>query len=548
MQDTATVPFSDNALRILESRYLAYINGRRETVDEFIKRVSLGSSEYEHELIRPLVFLPNSPTLFNIDVPGGGTLSACFKFDVADTMLNANGGGIMDVATKSSMVIKWGGGVGYYLGDVRPRGSLVNSTHGVAMGPVALLRFYHSLASMLTQSGKRDAAQMGILPATHPDIMEFITCKDNDPQGLSTFNISVSLSNEFMEKAAIDGTEEHRILRSMAKSAWKTGDPGVYFASRAEQDNPTPHIGTLTGTNPCGEVPLLDNEPCNLGSINLRRFYNKDTFINYTHLERVVRLSIRYLDDVLDRNHFPVQAATDAALFTRKLGLGVCGWADLLALAKIPYASDKALNKLDEVLKFIRRIADDESYLLGVERGRAPCSLLSQQRGRRNATTLCIAPTGTIAILMGASSGIEPHYLLRWNRTLGNGQVIPEQVAVLDEINDFVPQTAMEIPWEWHIAHQATAQRHVDLAVSKTINMPNSATEEDIYQAYVTMWKSGLKGGTIYRDGCRESQVLNAVEKSLIREEECPACGGPVKHEEQCVECIAGCGWSACSV
>ena len=567
MQEVAA--FSDNALRILESRYLAYINGRRETVDEFIKRVSLGSSEYEHELIRPLVFLPNSPTLFNIDVPAGGTLSACFKFDVADTMLSkvgplgrseGVGNGIMDVATKSSMVIKWGGGVGYYLGSVRAKGSLVNSTHGIAMGPVALLKFYHSLASMLTQGGKRAAAQMGILPADHPDIMEFITCKDNNPQDLSTFNISVSLSDEFMEKAVTGGTKEHHVLRTMAKSAWKTGDPGVYFVSRAEQDNPTPWAGKLTGTNPCGEVPLLDDEPCNLGSINLRRFYNKDTFIDYSHLERVVRLATNYLDDVLDRNHFPIQAITDAALYTRKLGLGVCGWADLLALAHIPYTSERALDELDRVLKFIREIADDESLHLGLERGVAPCfkdqdntgdNILSVPPTRpqyRNATRLCIAPTGSIAILMDASSGIEPHYLLSWTRTLGNGQVIQEKLAVADEIDGFIPETAMEIPWEWHVAHQATAQRHVDLAVSKTINMPNTATEEDMYNAYVAMWRAGLKGGTVYRDGCREVQVLNEVEKAYTEGAKCPECGGPVKHEEQCTECVAGCGWTACSI
>lgn len=544
---SSTVGFTDNAIRILEQRYLAYIDGKRETVDDFIKRVSLGNDAYEYELIRPLLFLPNSPTLFNIDVPGGGTLSACFKFDVADTMLDVeNHNGIMDVATKSSMVIKWGGGVGYALGDLRPKGSIVNSTHGVAMGPVALLKFYHSLAAMLTQGGKREAAQMAILPADHPDILEFITCKDKDPQSLSTFNISVALTDEFMEKALEDGTKENTILWSMARSAWRTGDPGVYFISRAEKDNPTPWAGRLSGTNPCGEVPLLNNEPCNLGSINLGGFYNETEFIDYSHLERVVRLAINYLDDVLDRNHFPVPQVTDAAFYTRKLGLGVCGWADLLALAHIDYDSDEAITKLKEVISFIRDVADDQSLILGHQKGRAPC-FEGTDIEYRNATRLCIAPTGTIAILMGASSGIEPHYLLNWNRTLGNGQVLQETIAVAERLNGFVPKTAMEIPWEWHIKHQAAAQEYVDLAVSKTINMPNTATEQEIFDAYISMWASGLKGGTVYRDGCRDVQVLNAVTTTLDFSN-CPECGGPVKYQEQCIECVAECGWSACSI
>lgn len=549
-----TAQFNENALRILDARYLAYINGRRETVDEFVDRVSLGSEVYKKELIEPLVFLPNSPTLFNVDVPGAGTLSACFKFDVADTMLDGHDG-IMETATKASMVIKWGGGVGYYLGNVRAKNALVNSTHGRAMGPVALLKFYHAMASMLTQSGKREAAQMGILPADHPDIMDFITCKDNDPQGLSTFNISVSLPDAFMERAVVEGTPENTVLRTMAESAWRTGDPGVYFVDSAERGNPTPWAGKLTGTNPCGEVPLLNNEPCNLGSINLRRFFDPQRFINYTHLEKVVRLSVQYLDDVLDHNTFPVPEVTAAALYTRKLGLGVCGWADLLALAKIPYDSEEAVEKLSEVMEFIRRIADEESLALGASKGVAPCFKGTPIR-YRNATRLCIAPTGTIAILMGASSGIEPHFLREWTRTTNEGMVLVERIAVLDEV-DFVPPTAMEIGWDWHIKHQAAAQRHVDLAVSKTINMANSVTKEDIFDAYVAMWKGGTKGGTIYRDGCRDTQVLSAIAEvgpNVIEQRlevhpitACPECGSPVKHEEQCIECVAGCGWAACS-
>lgn len=551
--------FSENALRIIEARYLAHINGRRETVDEFVERVSLGNETYKRELIEPLNFLPNSPTLFNIDVPGAGTLSACFKFNVTDAMLDGSDG-IMDTATKASMVIKWGGGVGYALGDIRPKGSLVNSTHGKAMGPVSVLKFYHSMASMLTQSGKREAAQMGILPVEHPDINEFIHCKDENPQALSTFNISVALSDSFMYKAVADiknnvSSAEADLLKSMAQSAWRTGDPGVFFVDAAERDNPTPWVGKLDGTNPCGEVPLLNNEPCNLGSINLRKFYvGGSDIVDYDKLQRVVQLAISYLDDVLDHNHFPVSAVSDAAYYTRKLGLGVCGWADLLALAGIDYDSEEALTLLDKIMGFIRVHADAQSLVLGKEKGVAPCFVGTDIK-YRNATRLCIAPTGTIAILMDASSGIEPHYLREWTRTTNEGMVLHEKISVLDE-TDFVPPTAMEIGWSWHVDHQGVAQEHVDLAVSKTINMANSATVEDILDAYIYMWYRGCKGGTVYRDGCRDTQVLAAITEKLTDtvelistvEERCPECNGPVKHEEQCTECLAGCGWSACSV
>ena len=513
----------------------------------------MGNSEYRRELIDSLVFLPNSPTLFNLGVPGGGTLSACFKFDVADTMLDGENG-IMDTATKAAMVTKWGGGVGYYVGGLRPAGAIVNSTHGKAMGPVEVLKFYNAMGSMLTQSGKRDAAQMGILDVDHPDIREFIHMKDADPQKLSTFNISVAITDRFMEVATKDvGSNERQLLLAMAHSAWRTGDPGVYFVDRAERDNPTPLAGRLTGTNPCGEVPLLNNEPCNLGSINVRRFVLANGTFDWDRLERTVRLATRYLDDVLDRNHFPDYRITAAAMYTRKLGLGICGWADTLALMKVDYASDEAVELLDGLMGFIREKADGESAYLGLTKGNAPCYATAAFT-KRNATTLCIAPTGTIAILMGASSGIEPHYLTHWNRTMGDGTTFEEHIPVLDEIGDFKPQTSMEIPWEWHVRHQAAAQRHVDLAVSKTINMPNDATVDDILNAYIAMWEQGAKGGTVYRDGCRDTQVLNQIEHiseeigTLFDKQVCDECGSDsLAFQEGCVDCLS-CGWSACSI
>lgn len=548
--------FTPNAQHILQERYYAWIDGVQEDEEQFLTRISMGSSEYRELLIGPLHFLPNSPTLFNLDVPSSGaTLSACFKFDVYDTMLDGDSG-IMDTATKAAMVTKWGGGVGYYVGGLRPKNALVNSTHGKAMGPVAVLRFYNALGSMLTQSGKRNAAQMGIIDCYHPDVLEFIHMKDKDPQALSTFNISVAISDDFMRKAtASPESDEGKLLDEISISAHRTGDPGVFFADRAERDNPTPNLGRLSGTNPCGEVPLLNNEPCNLGSINLRNMWDGNNSFNPELLTRTTVLATRYLDDILDKNRFPVEAITTAANTTRKLGLGVCGWADLLALCKIPYASQEALKMLNEILTIMRKAADAESLRLGEEKGIAPCFTGTPIK-YRNATRLCIAPTGTIAILMGASSGIEPHYLREWSRTLGDGTVLTEHIPVISEIGEFVPQTAMEIPWDWHVRHQAVAQQHVDLAVSKTINLPNDATVDDIKSAYVKMWETGCKGGTIYRDGCRNEQVLNHIvsiyEGAEVYEAEttetCPSCGAGIKHIEGCDECIANCGWSACNV
>ena len=252
--------FNENALTIIDKRYLATINDKRETVDEMVDRISMGNAEYKSQLIEPLVFLPNSPTIFNLDVPGGGTLSACFKFDVSDAMIDDNNSGIMQTATKAALVTKWGGGVGYYVGGLRPKDALVKSTHGKAMGPLAVLRFYNSLGSMLTQSGKREAAQMGILDCDHPDIREFIHMKDEDPQGLATLNISVAITDKFMGKALNHpNSRENKLLREMADSAWRTGDPGVYFVDAAERTNPTPWLGRLTGTNPCltGDTKIL---------------------------------------------------------------------------------------------------------------------------------------------------------------------------------------------------------------------------------------------------------------------------------------------------
>ena len=522
--------FSPNAQAILCSRYFykdekveqpvcGQCNEQHETVDEFVARVSMNDDTYRKELIEPLRFLPNSPTLFNIGTAAGGTLSACFKFDVEDTMFDSPDG-IMPVAMKAAKVLKSGGGVGYVL-HVRPEGDLVNSTHRGALGPLGVMRIYHRLALEITQGGKRDAAQMGILHCDHPDLEKFIHSKDEDPDALSTFNISVALTDEFMQEAmevldpgnapslySEEQTRKARVLLDMAESAWLTGDPGVYFIDTAERHNPTPWAGKLTGTNPCGEVPLLRNEPCNLGSINLGQMLDVNNNIDWPLLRRTTSLAIRYLDDVLDVNVFPDNEILKAARYTRKLGLGVCGFADVLALKNIEYDNDSAVALGEEIMHVIKSEAADQSIRLAKEKGRAPC-FDKDQAPYRNATRTCVAPTGTIAILMDASSGIEPYFALENTRRTGDGMILIEKPWTLG-YTEFRPKVANEIDYKDHIKMQAAFQLHTDLAVSKTINMSESVTPKEILDAYTLMWRAGCKGGTVYRDGSRANQVLQA--------------------------------------
>lgn len=496
--------FTDNALTILHARYLQ----PDETEEQFLDRITMENHQYRY-IIEHGWFLPNSPTLFNLGTNHKGTLSACFKFDVPDSME-----GIMDVARKAALVQKFGGGVGYALSGLRPIGSPIQTTHGKACGPLAVLALYQSVAEMVTQGGKRQGAQMGILNAEHQDIREFIHLKDTNPQQFNTFNLSVAVTDDFM-KGVQNGDEQKRSLfREMVDSSWTTGDPGVYFIDQAERSNPTPHLGRLTGTNPCGEVPLLNNEACNLGSINLSLLVNDGRF-DWERLALVVRIAIRYLDEVVDRNTFPAEEITVAVQATRKLGLGVMGWADVLALMGIDYDSNKAVDLGAELMAFINNVASSESTIIAEAKGRYPAAQAGDEH--RNATRTCIAPTGTIAILAGCSSGIEPHYALNWSRTIGDGTVLQEEIPVLLQLNGFRPKTSHDISWEWHVLHQAAFQRSTDLAVSKTINMPTSATRDDIWNAWYKQWEIGCKGGTVFRDGCRDEQVLVAGSATDVR-------------------------------
>ena len=824
---------TENALQLLHERYLE----PNETVEDLWQRASGGNPGYKG-LMKRLEFLPNSPTLMNRGT-GKGTLSACFKFTVADSMLDGPNS-IMAVAHKAASVAKWGGGVGYYLGNIRPKMSPIQSTHRVACGPISVMKFYNEIGcTLITQGGRRELAQMGILPVYHADIREFIHVKDSDPQKLKSFNISVSIPNSFMEQVLKpDPNRESKLFDEIIDSAWRTGDPGLFFSDRVELDNPSPEFGLLDGTNPCvtgdtliltrcgwkridryvgdfvdvwnghewsavqvkitgrnqpvvrvtldngcyldctpyhgfyladgervlasdlregdalekmvlseltlsnqpdhqigfaylagfyqgdgflnterqqqqinfcgdakigvaktlidmvtlqsycpvqdrvrgtlnvevpskgdvpldwslsdrlqwlaglldsdgsvcfsdkthrsysyqisnisheflrrvslllrslgvvssvglmkpaerkvmpggeydcqdcfricipsgsvvhliemglqtrrlfmginepnreasrfprvvsvapmgtvdtvycftemkrgrgvfngmltaqcGEVPLLNNEACNLGSLNLGKFVDTDRrMIDWIKLKLAVQAAVRFLDDILDDNWFPSVEIAEAVRLTRKIGLGVMGWADMLAMLGIHYDTEEAIELAGNVSNFIRGWADEESIALAKEKG-------PYKEGSifRNATRLCIAPTGSISFIANASSGIEPHYALEWTRKIHAGHeneyVVKEAIACLNRTPvGFTPNTAMEIPWQWHVRHQAEWQKRVDLAVSKTINLPNSATREDVKAAYIMMWQLGCKGGTVFRDKCRSGgeQVLES--------------------------------------
>jgi len=467
-----------------------YCGQRHESIDAMFDRVSFGNAAYR-AMLSAFDFLPNSPTMFNAG--GLGTLSACFKFDVADDMES-----ILEVGRKSALVQKWGGGVGYCLSELRPEGAPIRSTHGRACGPVAVMHMYHAIAEMITQGGKRSGAQMAILHCDHPDILKFVSSKEREGV-LDTFNISVAATQEFMEHVADAGPRKD-LFDEIVKRAWSNGDPGLYFIDTAEVFNPTPDLGKLTGTNPCGEVPLLDNESCNLGSINLSHFVESGhAGFNWDRLKGVVTLATRYLDDVVDRDYYPVKEVREATIRTRKLGLGVMGWADALAMLQIPYDSREACDLARGVMQFIHDRARAASNELLEDRG--PCSADSS---RRNVCVTCIAPTGTISTVANCSSGIEPHFSLDYTQFMGDGTALPRKVS----FGAFVPRIASEISWQYHIHHQAAFQVYTDLAVSKTVNMPSSATEGDVRDAYMMAWELRCKGVTVYREGSRVRQAL----------------------------------------
>ena len=539
---SASGGFSENALKILTARYFLK-DEKGELVDkapeDLFRRVATyvaGAEKNKAErrkyaeaflrIMAGLDFLPNSPTLTGAG--RGMCLSACFVLPIEDSL-----DGIFETVKNAALVHKEGGGTGFDFSRLRPKGSFVRKTQGVASGPISFLKVIDAATEAVKQGGTRRGANMGILRVDHPDIEEFVQMK-LDGGSVSNFNISVAVTDAFM--AALEAGAEYdlvdphlgtvagrkdarKVFQLIVESAWAVGDPGLIFIDRINAANPTAGLGPIRATNPCGEQPLHDYESCNLGSINLANFHDpksKDRF-DWDRFAAVIRLGVRFLDDVIDVNRYPLAVIDKTTRASRRIGLGVMGWADLLLRMKVRYDSPKALALADKVAAFFRAEATAASRELAGERGSFPAIAQSVYKGgrMRNATVFTIAPTGTISRIAGCSSSIEPVFAFEVVSKIIDSELkdIHPIYAEWKEKNPGKPlpdyfRAAHEIAPEWHVRTQAAFQKHVDNSVSKTINFPHEASVEDVEKAYLRAWDLGTKGITIYRDGCRESQVL----------------------------------------
>ena len=643
---TRTTQITDQAQVILEHRYflkdsknevIEDAEGLFQRVAKAIAKVELdyGKLPVEATLIendftimmKNLEFVPNSPTLMNAGTEQG-TLSACFVLPLEDSME-----GIMKAATDSAMVQKFGGGTGFSLSNLRPKGDAIKSTHGIACGPIEVLKTLSRVSSMITQGGKRDGANMAVMSVYHPDIEEFISCKKVEGD-IHNFNISVGVDSNFMKavennmdydlinpknKSVVKKVNAREIFDKIVDGAWRNGEPGMIFLDRVNEDN---HVikqyGEMIATNPCGEQPLLGNESCNLGSINLAKFFaspsdlTAEEILDYTgkweqkldwaRLEWVTRKSTRFLDNVIDANKYATPEIEEMTKSTRKIGLGVMGFADLLIQMKIPYDSEEARKVGEVIMEKIKLWADSESINLARERGVFPAWAKSTysipfnevaSQKFRNHCRLTVAPTGTISMIADTSSGIEPTFALAWKKqNILEGKTLnyvnkyfeadakkygfysEDLMDYLAEGGDLntVPQvpdwakdvyrTAPSISPKAHVLMQAAFQKNCDSGISKTINFANSATIEDVENAYMLAWKERCKGITVYRAGSREKEVLvkgnaeeaeqlvmdgfNIEEKILETVEEC--CDSPnIVNESGCETC-KNCGSSKCLI
>ncbi len=570
------IKLSDNALRVLQRRYLTKDGEGKviETPQELFHRVArhIASAElfYDakadisfweesfYQLMANLEFLPNSPTLMNAGHELG-QLSACFVLPIEDSMDS-----IFDAVKYTALIHKSGGGTGFSFSRLRPEKDRVGSTGGIASGPVSFMRAFDATTDVIKQGGMRRGANMAILNVEHPDILKFITVKE-DPEILTNFNLSVAVTDEFMKTVekgtdyslvnprtgeVTDKLNAKEVFDKIVDMAWRTGDPGVVFIDEINRHNPTPKLGNIESTNPCGEQPLLPFESCNLGSINLSRMVSvKDgkPYIDYDKLSQAVKLAVRFLDNVIEVNQFPLPEIAEMTRTTRKIGLGVMGFADMLIQLSIPYDSEQGLVVAEEIAHFISGEADKVSTELAQERGVFPAfqeSIYNTPDGLRlrNASRTTIAPTGSLSIIANCSSGIEPLFSLSYVRHILEGEEFIEvnpyfeemakrgefyspdlmrQLAEGKSLKDAkeVPEeikrlfiTAHEISPEWHVKIQAAFQKYTDSAVSKTVNFPHDATPEDVAKVYMLAHQERLKGITIYRDRSRESQVLTVGE------------------------------------
>ncbi len=588
MQGFEKKTLTENAIRVLERRYLAKDDSGKivETPDQLFRRVADAvalpdknygatddqirqTSDEFYSMISSLQFMPNSPTLMNAGRPLG-QLSACFVLPVGDSMEE-----IFETIKHAALIHKSGGGTGFSFSRLRPRNSMVASTSGVASGPISFMKVFNSATEAVKQGGTRRGANMGILRVDHPDIEEFISCKDDVSQ-VTNFNISVAITADFMqavkeqrdyqlrdprtgEPYVINGKvmtkNATKIFNDIVQHAWQTGEPGIIFIDRMNERSPNPDLEMIEATNPCGEQPLPPYDSCNLGSINLGEF-TVDEFprdfdpnnepekgVDWDKLRNVVKTATHFLDNIIDANKYPIPEIETQTRRNRRIGLGVMGWADLLVKLRVPYNSESALRLGEKMMEFINNEGHFFSSELARSRGKFP----NWEKSRfakdnvlmRNATVTTIAPTGTISIIAGCSSGIEPYYAVSFVRNVMDGtkliDVNPlfERIArkrgfyskeLMEKIADDnslqgiedVPRdvrelfiTAADVTPEHHIRMQAVFQKHCDSSVSKTINMDHSATQQDVFDAYWLAYELGCKGVTIYRDGSRPMQVLS---------------------------------------
>jgi len=569
--------WTEPALRVLRERYLLRKDGEViETPEEMCWRVAVsiaaGEGRYGrsqaavrevaeafYDMMVDGYFVPNSPTLMNAGKGNGLQYSACYVLPVGDSMEE-----IFDSVKAAAIIHKSGGGTGFAFSRLRPKDDIVSSTGGRASGPVSFLRVFNGATEAVKQGGTRRGANMGILKVDHPDVLEFIDCKLDG--GITNFNISVAATDTFME--ALSRGEEYDLVNPhtrkvvgrlsakevfdrMVSAAWRTGDPGMVFIDRinASPANPTPDLGQVEATNPCGEQPLLPNEACNLGSLNVSKFARRgddgELSLDWDEMERVVRLAVRFLDDVIEMNPYPLPEIDETVKSNRRIGLGIMGWADLLFIMGIPYDSQEAIDLAERLMSFVKEKSHDQCAKLAEERGPFPNwskSIYKDVRPMRNSTVTTIAPTGTISMIAGCSSGIEPIFALAFQHRVKQpdgervltfvnetfeaiakdrgfySDALKEEIARRGSLHGIpglpenaanVFKTSHDIPFEWHVRHQAAFQRYTDNGVSKTINLRNDASEEDVASAYRLAWELGCLGITVFRDGCKGEQVLN---------------------------------------